>query len=83
MSSRLAEAVRQNLHCLTDGCRAGRGGKGLVRPVVEMLLAVVIPERRHGRSIDVSRGESGGAQGGCKMPPPSRPIPSHRPPARK
>lgn len=49
-----------------------------MRPVVEMLLGVVIPEGRHGRSIDVSRGESGRSRAVCKMPPPSHPVASHR-----
>lgn len=58
----------------------GLGGLiGLVRPVVEMLMGVVIPEGRHGRSIDVSRGESWWA---WRLQERLAPIPSHRPPAR-
>lgn len=46
-----------------------------MRPVVEMLLGVVIPEGRHGRSIDVSRGQSGRSRAVARCRP--HPIASH------
>lgn len=61
--------------------RAGGLGGELVlcAPLWRCLLGVVIPEGRHGRSIDVSRGESWVGRAVARYRPP---FPSHRPPAR-
>lgn len=76
-------AVRQNLHTATRMGAGEYGGPGLgpksassVRPRCGdcCWVCVVIPEGRHGRSIDVSRGESGRGRvvGRQDMSPPSR-----------